>query len=70
EVFDKIKAEIEGLNKAGIEAKDKETAKIQATLAEEIKQGAKEFAEPEIKQVNEALRLMEITYSGKNYLQA
>jgi hypothetical protein len=70
EVLDKIKTEVDGLDKEARDAKDKETEKINTFLTAEIKQGAKEFAEPEIKQATDSLRLLDFAYAQKNYPQA
>jgi hypothetical protein len=70
EVLDKLKTEIDGLDKNAKDAKDKETEKINTFLAAEIKQGAKEFAEQEIQQATESLRLLDFAYAQKNYPQA
>lgn len=70
EVLEKIKSEVDGLDNAGKDAKDKETEKIKTFLADEIKQGAKDFAESEINQVNDSLRLLDFNYALKNYQQA
>ncbi|MCX7918848.1 MAG: hypothetical protein N3A72_04410 [bacterium] len=68
--FETIKNEIMGLEQLAQSVKEKETAAIQSALTEHMKLGAKEYAESEIKQVQDALKLMDIAYAAKNYQQA